>query len=367
MRNLVKALALGLVLSLMAGSAYCAQWQFYGKVKMQAFMYDSSKERKDFLNYLGTSDPYDNLQFKLDPYNSRIGAWVSNDDITGVFELRPYSQDVMRMLYGTWDFGAGELLIGKAYTPLNMFYSQAAAEDDNNMFDYGALWELRHPMIQVKLKGLTLALIQPGDEVSSFYSRATWAFENGTIETTWPKIEAKYTQEFGPARIDLYGGYNTYDFKLSSVDKTVSIDSYVLGAGLTLTFNDFKVSGATYYAINAGPMGLFQSVNYSNPELDANNEVLDNKSFGWLAVASYIINDTFRLEAGYSSLTTEIDDDAAWSKKDETEAYYFQVRISVLDNFFIVPEVGKIDYKTDYLGTDTGDKTYWGAKFEINF
>ena len=376
MRNRLKVWGFVLLISLLAGSGYAADWDFYGSVKLQVFNYESSEEREDYLAFLGETDPYRDFQFKLDKYTTKLGAWVTHDDLTAVVEIRPdndgVGDDVMRLWYGSWDFGGGELLIGQSWTPLNMFYSSAAAEDDNNMLDYGALWELRHPMIQLTYKGLKLALVEPGDETSAFYSRASWAMAAGKIETKMPKIEAKYTHEMGPAKIDVYGGYNSYDFTLNANDKTVSIDSYVAGAGLTLTFGNFKVSGASYYAQNAGPMGLLQTVNYSDPELDANNDVLDNESFGWLAVASYIVNDKIRLEAGYSELETEIDDDAIWSTKDETAAYYFQVRYTVFDKFSIVPEVGFIDYKTAYfawdgLNGDCGDKTYVGAKFQYDF
>ena len=112
---------------------------------------------------------------------------------------------------------------------------------------------------------------------------------------------------------------------------------------------------------------MIQSVNYSDPELDANNDVIDNESFAWLVVGSYIVNEAIRLEAGFSRLTTELNADAAWSMKDETQACYFQVQYSVFDKFLIVPEVGYIDYKTSYTGRDTGDKTYFGAKFQYNF
>lgn len=54
-----------------------------------------------------------------------------SDELTGGFE---YGSGVnLRKLYGEWNFGAGSLLIGQTYTPLNYFYSNQVYGGDNDL------------------------------------------------------------------------------------------------------------------------------------------------------------------------------------------------------------------------------------------
>ena len=86
----------------------------YGSARMQTFSYNISDERKDWMEYWGWSDPYRDTQWTLDEYTSRIGFFITSGDITGCVELRPYADDIDRLWYGKWDFGAGELLVGQS-------------------------------------------------------------------------------------------------------------------------------------------------------------------------------------------------------------------------------------------------------------
>ncbi|MDT8273254.1 MAG: hypothetical protein RRA35_08675, partial [Desulfomonilia bacterium] len=81
-------------------------WVFYGSARYTTFYNDK--------NLSADSDDA-GTTWALQG-NSRIGARVNKDKITGRFE---YGTGVnLRVLYGAYDFGDGTFLIGQDYTPL---------------------------------------------------------------------------------------------------------------------------------------------------------------------------------------------------------------------------------------------------------
>ena len=88
--------------------------------------YYESTDKKD-----GNADAKSTL-WGLQPY-SRIGADVKvSDELTGRFEYGADSGIAnVRLLYGEWNFGAGQLLVGQAYSVLHVFQSSQA------YWDYG--------------------------------------------------------------------------------------------------------------------------------------------------------------------------------------------------------------------------------------
>ena len=65
-------------------------------------------------------------------------------------------------LFGTYTFGGGsQLLLGQTYTPSALFYSNSVFDGDGDLLGVGEFYEGRLPMIQWKMGGLKVALIQP--------------------------------------------------------------------------------------------------------------------------------------------------------------------------------------------------------------
>jgi hypothetical protein len=93
-------------------------------------------------------------------------------------------------------------------------------------------------------------------------------------------------------------------------------------------------------------------------------DVLDNDAFGFLIVAGFSANENLRFEAGYGQ--AEFDLDGA-PEKDEIAAMYVQAKITFAKGVFIVPEIGKIDWKDDAGGADEGDTFYYGLQWQIRF
>jgi len=327
-----------------------AEWNFYGSARMATFRIDQSKE------LAGVHTPADDDQDTqwTQQGNSRIGARVSNGDVGGRFE---YGTGInLRLLYGTWNFGAGTLLIGQTYTPVNVFISNQVFGSDTDMLNTGGIYDGRRPVIQVAFAGFKIALVEP----STGGSTAVTAV-GAEVDTTLPKIELAYTFKTDMFKVGVVGGYNSYDVEGDA--KTYDVDSWVAGLWGAVNFGPAYVKANIYKAQNTGAYGLYEA---GDDDFDfVGNKIKDMDTLGYLAVAGAKLGDAFAVEAGYGKVSHE--SDVVGEKDDDTSAYYVQATIGLAPGVFIVPEIGKIDYDKNHANAKEGDQLYYGAKWQINF
>jgi len=377
MKKLLIAVFAAFMVAAFAIPAIAGTWNFYGSARMQTWSAKLSKEKAESMNY-----KYDDRDTTWDLQgNSRIGAKVKAGDISGGFE---YGTGVnLRKLYGVWNFGSGSLLVGQTYTPVNLFYSNQVYDTDANLLNVGGVYNGRRPMIQVSVQGFKLALVKPKVEVGDIKAAAAEHYEidndptsptYGSLkkvaavagysdtDTTIPKIEASYSFKVGPAAIDLCGGYNTFKL-VNATDHEESLTSYVLALGVRLAFGPGYVNADVFTGKNVGNYGLWIEGQHTATGTQSNIE--DVKTIGALGVVGYKVNDMLTLEAGCGYTAADSDDSSL--EKDKTQAYYVQAVISPAKGVYIIPEIGKYDYKDDTSGADEGTKTYFGAKWQINF
>lgn len=327
-----------------------ADWSFYGSARMSTFMVDDSEEAS------GTGFDDDDLTWTLQG-NSRIGAKVKAGDISGQFEYG--SGPNLRILYGAWNFGAGTLLVGQTYTPVNIFKSNQVYNGDIDMLWTGGVYHGRRPMLQVAMGGFKVALVEPNVAIPPVLA----GLANDT-DTSVPGLEASFGFDVGPVALQIVGGYQTYEV-VAPNDEGVDIDSYIVGVGFTIGLGPLYFKGDLYTGQNLGQYGMLQ-LGADDVGFDlADQEIIDVDSTGWLLVVGFKVSDMFSLEAGYGANSHELD--VAGADSDDTSAYYIQATINLAKGCFIVPEIGKIDYEDDAGGNDQGDTTYWGAKWQINF
>jgi hypothetical protein len=315
--------------------AMAADWSFYGSSRLSTFWADVDPDAP------GAQSDKD-LTWDLQG-NSRIGANVKAGDIGGRFE---YGTGInLRLLYGTWNFGGGTLLVGQTYGPVNMFYSNQVYGGDSDMLAYGGVYGGRIPMVQLQFGGFKVAALRPAT------ASITGA---GDIDTSMPKLEAAYSFSAGPAKLALQVGYNSYDEENGTSE---SIDSYIAALGFNVSFGAGYLKGDIYTGNNSGTYGMLGG---GSPVWDAvNNQVVDMDDMGYLLVAGFKASDALSFEVGYGNKTQELD--TAGSHEVETSAYYAQAVINLAKGAFIVPEIGMIDVK------DSSETTYYGAKWQINF
>ncbi len=334
-------------LTLVAGSAYAADWNFYGSARLSTF-YTSVET----IDTPGTEDK-DNYNQALQS-NARIGANVKvSDELTGGFEYGASGGNAnIRKLYGEWNFGAGSLLVGQTYTPLNWFYSDQVFDADGDLLPYGGVYSGREGMLQLKFGGLKIAVV-PTDTATTGVAVTT--------ETKIPALEASYTLNLDNIALRFGAGYQTFDVKAGTLDE--SIDSYIVAFGAKAGFGAFYLAGNIYGGQNAGNMIVIGTNGTWNRQglADVGASVVDNDAFGAIIVAGFTLNDMFNFEAGYGYAETELD--VSGASTDEVASYYLNSTITMAPGVFFVPEIGVID------GEDAGDsKTdYFGVKWQINF
>ena len=325
--------------------AMSADWNFYGSSRISTFFDGDSEE------LTGTGFDDDDLTWGLQG-NSRIGAKVKAGDISGRFE---YGTGInLRLLYASWNFGGGELLVGQAYTPVNYFISNQVYGGDTDMLNTGGIYTGRRPMIQIKTGGFKIALVEPNTGAVTGYAAAD-------TDTSIPKIEASYGFNAGPLKLALMAMYNSFDV-VDAANNEEGVDSYVLGLGFKIPFGAAYVNGNVWIGQNTGNTTLLTAGAHAAAWDGAN--IVDNDALGYLLVVGFKASDALSFELGYGQVEHELDGAA---DADETAAYYAQAVINIAKGFFVVPEVGKIDYKEDAAGNDQGDTTYFGAKWQINF
>jgi hypothetical protein len=281
------------------------------------------------------------------------------------------------LLYGQYDFGGFKLLVGQDYTPLNWFYSNQVFRGDEDLLPSGGVYNGRRAMVRGTVGGFEVALVQPYTPLTGEAVAASWAFDKDAAtwqekaasgrfkdtDVTIPQLQAKYTFKVAGLSLEVAGGYQTYKV-VDVTDSDEDINSYIGAIGATYNMGPFYAGANYWMGQNVGNMGMWE-LGFSNADYDpVEDNILDNDGYGYMLVAAFTLSDMLRFEAGYGFTSFDVD---KAPKKDETSAYYVQATINLAKGVFIVPEIGKVDYKKDSLGDKEGDITYYGLKWQINF
>jgi hypothetical protein len=135
---------------------YAAEWSFYGSARVGTWWEDKSEE-------IGATCD-DDLDFNMYTHgNSRVGANVKADDLSGQFELGlgEGAGISTRIIWGEYDFGMLKLGIGQTYSPTNFFISNQVFAGDTNMLPTGGIYSGRNPMVRFRFGNLDIAFVKP--------------------------------------------------------------------------------------------------------------------------------------------------------------------------------------------------------------
>ena len=332
-------------LLLVPGYLCAAEWNFYGSSRIQTFIED--------IDYGDFGLDAEKMWVQYQQTNSRIGARVKvSDQLTGRFE---YGIGVnLRLLYGVWNFGPGTLLVGQAYSPLNMIYANQGWWDDTGLADLGGIYSGRNPMMRLKFGSFQIALLRP---VTPGISGLT------DTEVYMPRIEAKYRFSAASWFVDVAGGYNSYDIQGNGI--TYGIDSYIVALGGGVSFGPFYFKASGWIGENTGTYGILnQSLDF--PAIDFNTQsVVKNDARAFVLVAGFTVNDILSFETGYGRTEAELDTNGA--VKDAMTTWYLQSKLTLAPGVYVVPEVGRVDWGKTAAGGEAGETLYYGAKWQIDF
>jgi hypothetical protein len=301
--------------------AAAADWNFYGSARMATYWVD--RDYGDGFQTLDngqTVNSDQDLQWDLQG-NSRIGADVKTDSVTGKFELGLKGNgagdvDVgTRKLYGIWDFGTGRLKVGKDYTPVSQWISNQVFDADNDMQGYGTGYGYRIGQVSLTFGGFEIALVTPTSQdiidpdLPANGVPLTGA-TGGDLDEWLPKIEAKYGRTADAFEFNIRGGYQTYtisDVVKSNGTTTTDIDvtSWVVEGDAGFNIGRTYIKGAASYGQNVG------DANWDYPNntgiqgglAEWNGSGSTNDVYTWMAalVGGFKLNDnvTFEVGAGY--------------------------------------------------------------------
>lgn len=379
----MKKLLVIFVVLLFAAPAMAVDWNFYGSARIATFYIsnddDEAGDRGD-LSGVGTLGPGetedDQVQWQLQG-NSRLGAKVKHEAVRGQVELGLEDDTgdnaTTRRIYGTWDFGAGTLKIGKDYTPVHQFISGQVYDTDLGLLGYGTAYGDRVGQISLRFGGFEIALINnTSDDLLG-------GMTDGDVDWYLPKIEAEYGMSWDTFNFKIIGGFQTYTIEDVSQDPTVGtgsgdvdVTSWTIGGDAGMNFGPAYVKAALNYGNNvdnadwhiapAGVQGGFA-------RWDGDDGTDDVSTMMGALVAGFKVSDMLSFEGGFgyrldkpddSSFNPADDDDEAWSM-------YVQGVIALAPGVWVIPEVGYYDYMKDFNDNDEGSQFYLGGKWQIDF
>jgi hypothetical protein len=364
----VCALAVAMVFAFTAPTM-AADWNFYGSARFDTFSHDNSKE----VTGTGYSDA--DTQWTT-ASNARIGANVSAGDVGGRFEYGPTPN--LRLLYGTWNFGAGTLIVGQDYTPIAEFYSNQVDGGDADLLAYGMAYDGRRSQIKLRFGAFDIAFIQPNvvgpttgvtttTTAGVVTGVALTAFPAATdTDTTLPKIAMSYKFSTDMFSVKPYLGWQSFEFNNGTGDNTESLTSLVYGVGGKVNFGPAYIAANIMGGTNLGNYGLASAS--AAGAAWTGTQLKDNTTIAYAAVIGFKASDMFTVEGGYGYTHSEID--FATKVEDEASSYYVNCTINLAPGVMLVPEIGKYDngeWKTAGMTVDKGDVTYFGAKWQIDF
>ncbi len=377
---LVILLVLGLAAPAMAGD-----WYFYGSARTHLGYYMVDQEytggpaTDGTIRAAGDDDAGTNLNLFG---QSRLGAKaVASDNLTGVVEfgLRETGSGgdeetvYLRLIYGTWNFGAGKLTVGKNYTPATFLGYSGMGGDigdngDANMLVAGLAYIGRQPQIRLTFGGFDFALIQPNTGASSLgYTDRDFVL---------PRVEASYVFRTPVFSIRPILGLQTYDVETFGGDSD-SILSYTLGLGATVNLGPAYIKATVSYLQNPGNYGQTNLlaldaalVGAFNAGLDSNGDVEDSKLLQGTFVVGANFNKSIGVEFGVGYGNIQNDGTAAGEVEQTGMIYYLQAPITVAKGVTIIPEIGFLDrgdLTVNNVDFDAGTMTYVDVNFRVDF
>lgn len=319
----------------------------------------------------GTAKPETNTDFDLrQQSNSRVGVTATNGDLGGKVELGlglglggGNTTVYTRLIYGTYKFNAGTLLVGQTYTPY-WFLSDQVAFDDNVNNGYGSLYDGRQAQIKFTMSnGLYVAAIRPNGKAAPAGTDAMNTVS--ASETFFPKLSIGYEGKAGPVAFG--GGVVGQTYKLMLNEKHInSVMGYFHGKVQAGPANIGFNFGAGQ---NLGDMGIAEGVAAAN-SATATEETF---TYSALVTAGFTVAPTMKFNAGIGYVTTDGKTAAGvdWKKADNKLSAYVNLPITLAKGFSITPEFTYQDQLDDISATNIaskGKKDYiYGAKWQFDF
>jgi hypothetical protein len=261
-----------------------------------------------------------------------------------------------RLIYGTYKFDAGTLLVGQTYSPYWQNSDQVINEDNGNN-GFGSIYDGRTPQIKFTLNnGAYLDLIRPGGSAAAYASSMTLI----------PKLAVGWDGKVGAATLGggVAGQYYRNDVNAPIRKNVTSLLGYVHGkvpAGpVNIGFN-FGVGQ------NLGEMGIGEGLAAMYNATDKKFE--DNLTISALVTAGFKVSSTLTVNAGIGYVTTDgkLSTGKDFVNSDSKVSAYVNAPITLAKNVTVVPEVTYQDQLKKYDGSHETKDYIYGVKCQIDF
>lgn len=344
----------------------------YGSIRLNTFWVEK-KPAAD-----GAQNDHD-LWFELNDI-SRFGAKFKTGDVGGRVEFglkgagNGNNDAYSRLLYATWDFGGGTLLVGQDYPEYTFCSAQVAPRTnvtvnnsanphlidyENTMTGYGCLWESRKPQIEVKMdNGLYVELIRPES------GGITNAPEEGETDTTLPKMVLGYNLKMENLFLGPGVAYNRYNHECRQVDEW--IESYLIYLKGKAALGVIDLQWNLHYGQNLADFDIWNRELAAAAQYDAASGDIENSECfgGYVQVAFNIDPATITLGYGYSQSEN---DRLGLGDIDEQQTCFVQSKIPIAETFFVVPEFSYYDGADDPWGNKEDDEWAMGIMWRADF
>jgi len=305
--------------------------------------------------------------WEMDARQMAGSAWNRNASGGSLSHATSLGDVRMRHLFGTWNFGSGQLLIGQTWPLTNFFVSHLNYTTNGEQF-WGGVGAVGARLSQIRLTfgNFKVAFLSP-------YIGATLPAGAVDTDTQLPKIEVLYTLPLEPVKLDFVAGYQKYDV-VDGTDKSFDITSWVAGFAAYMNFGAAYVNVTLHYAQNPGnyDLGDRVGVGYNAAYLNAaGTDFEDMTGFGGVLAVGFKVSDMVTLEAGYSKLDYS-GDMVGGDIEDTAQSYYVQAKFTMAPGVYIVPEIAIFDKEDANAGggaldVEQGKKTVFGVWWCINF
>ncbi|MDY6989171.1 MAG: hypothetical protein SWQ30_14060 [Thermodesulfobacteriota bacterium] len=355
-----------------------AEFQPYGSMRLAVGWWDFDDN---------AGNEYDTIMEELGDF-SRFGAKWKGEELSGHVEFglkgdgRGSNSAYTRLLYGTWNFNGGSLMVGQNYTPYTFISDQMAprlkdlggnhAEIDaeNYFIGYGCLWDSRQPQIKVTLdSGLYLAAIQPDPEHYNLtVNGVPVVVDSGRADL--PKLCVGWEIKQDNMFLNPGFAWNQIQATEAGVMDEEDLDSWLLYLNAKLALGPADVKGSLHYGQNVGNFGLWNREGAAYAQLnDTLDGFEDSDSYGGYVQCAFPLDPaTITLGVGY---TTSENDMLSDGDEDDQMSYFVNAKIPFADKFWVIPEISYYDHGDDVVAggdtTDGPEAWFAGALLRMDF
>jgi len=333
-----------------------------------------SKVDKERTNFPFGSN-YDDTDLNWDNNGSKLRFDFKKGPLSARFDVKASDNNNLDKYYATWDFGAGQFILGNR---------------DALLFNPRHLPPPRKSGVGDGVAGAEdgMTLIFPMGPVTLSFQALTPSTGRGTIigttvdkDTSIPRLEAKIDFMLGPVACNIGYGYNTYS-EVNSVNKEYDIDSNMIQFNARYFGGPLMLMGDVWRSENGyglfgghpdspivpGPPG-FKSGYNAVPYFPATDTLGDYTVTGWSASIGYVLNDMVSIWVGYGEESLDQDVYMAPDNEDDLTGYEIAVPINITEFFSVTPYYVVEDYEdrtpSGGIPVDEGKAKAYGAYWNI--